>query len=235
MRRRVTAKERRLVLHNALCKIRTPVLGCEYEENAGAAGGVYIILLSMTDVVPEPPRRSNGHLPGGRLSGRIKLLRGDITEQRGVDALVAAVPRDLDLSGSLNRALIRAAGPGLEDFVHEHIFKPRPGDVFALPAFALPVKSILYVITPEWRSGFEREEQMLLRCYRRAIETAQNMGLKKIALPALGTGEFGYPAPRAARLALQGIKDRMDGRMEEIRIVCNKDDVYAAFAERVGK
>lgn len=161
------------------------------------------------------------------------MIEGDITQQGDVDAIVSSISTSLDCGGSLNACLIERAGIALDDFILEHIHRPRPGDVFAVPAFDLPVKHILYVVTPTWRSGFDLEERDLLRCYRGAMETAQKMRLKKIAFPALGTGGDGFPLQRAARLAVQGIRERLIGQLEEIRIVCNRADVYGAFAQRL--
>jgi O-acetyl-ADP-ribose deacetylase (regulator of RNase III) len=57
------------------------------------------------------------------------------------------------------------------------------------------------------------------------------MKLTRIAFPALGTGRKKYPLRRAARLAINGIMDRMTTHFEEVRIVCNRREQYDAFAE----
>lgn len=160
---------------------------------------------------------------------------GDLTAQTDVDAVVTAMPSDFDFSGSMNRALIEKAGEKLDEFILENIYKPRIGDAFAVPGFALPVRHLIFVVVPPWRSGFERENRDLLRCYRHALGLAQEMGLKKIAFPALGTGRHGYPVKRAARLALQGIRERIGDDIEEVRIVCNRDEVFEAFRDRFAK
>lgn len=162
-------------------------------------------------------------------------MKGDLTGQDDVDVLVAAMPSDFDFSGSMNRALIEKAGEKLDEFILENIYKPRLGDAFALPGFALPAQHVIFVVVPPWRSGFERENRDLLRCYRHALGLARQMGLKKIAFPALGTGRNGYPVRRAARLAFQGIMDRIGDDIEEVRIVCNKDEVFEVFKDRMQK
>lgn len=160
-------------------------------------------------------------------------MKGDITQQADVEAIVSTISGDLKVDGSLNRAVIAAAGEKLDEFILEHIYKPRPGDSFAVPGFSLPVPHIIYIITPPWRTGFDREDRDLLRCYRHAMQLAQRMGLKKVAFPALGTGQNKFPVKRAARLALQGIRDRLSTDFQEIRIVCSKDEAYEAFRERL--
>lgn len=178
----------------------------------------------MSDVIADPYPRSNRHL-----ISRIRLIEGDLTAQQDVDAIVGSVPVTLDTSRSLNRAIADAAGPKLDEFILEHLYRPRAGDVFPVPSFNLGVPHILYVVTPEWRAGIEHEDRDLVRCYRGAMQMARHMNLKKIAFPALGTGAHKYPVKRAARLGIQGIMDRLDDSFEEIRIVCNRAETYGAF------
>jgi O-acetyl-ADP-ribose deacetylase (regulator of RNase III) len=164
---------------------------------------------------------------------RIKLVKGDITKQTGTDAIVAGVYPDMKLEGSLNAALKEAAGTELDKFIIEHIPKPMSGDAFATPPFNLPVWHIIYVVQPRWRDGFYHEDVQQLRCFRSAMALAERMKLKSIAFPALGTGKKKFPVPRAARIALQGIIDRASPQFEEVRIICNRDETYEAFTERL--
>jgi len=166
---------------------------------------------------------------------RITLVMGDITEQDDVDAIVSTIPADLDCSGKLNTSLIEKAGEQLDEFILENIYKPQPGDVFAVPPFNLPVKHIIYTVTPDWRDDLNRESPSLLRCYRRPMRMARNMNLKSMAFPALGTGTFTFPHDRAARLAVEGILARMDEKFDEIRIVCNDKKLYDVFRKRLLK
>lgn len=184
----------------------------------------------MSNLVTNTGGRSNAHL-----INRIRLVKGDITAQTGIDAVVASIEIDMKMDGTLNQAMLAAAGERLDEFILENIYKPRKGDAFALPPFGLPVKHIIYVITPNWRGGIDAEDRDLLNCYRRAIRLAHRMELKSIAFPALGTGANKYPLERAARLAVQGIMDRLTGQLDEIRIVCNRDDTYQAFSKRLKK
>lgn len=152
-----------------------------------------------------------------------------MTAQGDVDAIVSTIPANLEAAGSLNRAVFAGAGPELDGFILEHIYKPRSGEVYAVPGFNLPVSHVLYVITPEWRTGQNLEDRDLLRCYRGAVQAAREMGLKKIAFAAMGTGPKKYPLKRAARLGVQGIMDRIGADIEEVRIVCNRRETHDVF------
>lgn len=180
----------------------------------------------MSEVIAEPHPRSNGHL-----ISKIRLVQGNIVEQKDVDAIIGSISADLDIKGGLNRAIVAAAGEEMDKFILEHVFKPRPGDVVAVPSFKMGVNHILFTVTPDWKGGEDYEDRDLVRCYRGAMQLSYRMNLRKIAFPALGTGSKKYPVKRAARLAIQGIMDRMTESFHEVRIVCNRQETYDAFHE----
>lgn len=184
----------------------------------------------MSDFPVVPSHRSYA-----RLARRIRVVKGDITKQDDVDAIASCISVNMVIEGSLNKALVAAAGQAFDDFILENIYKPKAGDAYAVPGFGLPAKNVIFVVTPLWRDGFTREDVHLLRCYRHAMEMLRNMGLKTIAFPAMGAGRQGYPPERASRLAIRGIMERMDEDIAEVRIVCDNDRNYSAFSQRLTK
>ena len=161
------------------------------------------------------------------------MIYGDSTDSLAVESIVSCLKPDLDISGSLNQSIMKAAGERLDDFIIENFYKPRPGDVFSVPGFNLPVENIIYTISKPWQDGLHSEDRDLLRCYRRPMKMAVRMGWKRLAFPALATGYKCFPPKRSARLALQGILQRIDQSFDEIKIVCNRDETYQAFLERM--
>lgn len=184
----------------------------------------------MNDFVPDLNAASN---PDNHSVGRIRLIEGDITQQYDIEAIVTAIPVTLDMGGSLNKSIVQAAGQELDDFILENIYKPRIGDVHALPGFDMRVRHIIVAITPVWGDGTSGEDRDLLRCYRSVFELAERLNLNSMALPALGTGNKSFPVQRAARLALQAARERFPAGLQELRIVCNRKDSYESFAERL--
>jgi O-acetyl-ADP-ribose deacetylase (regulator of RNase III) len=180
----------------------------------------------MSDVIAEPWHRSNRHL-----INRITLIQGDLLAQNDVDVIVGSIPPSLKAGGSLNQAIIAAAGEKIDEFIVENIFRPRSGDVFPVPPFNLSVKHIFYAVLPVWKDGIGTEDRDMIRCYRGVLELAHRMRLKRIAVPAIGTGGGKYPIKRATRYGVQGILDRMTTEIEEVRIVCNRAETYNAFRE----
>lgn len=176
-------------------------------------------------------------LPGVRshtgLHARITLVKGDITRQPDVDAIFSTLPMNLRLNGGLNRALFAAAGPRLDQMVLEEVFRPQVGDSYIFPACDLAAPFIIFTITENWDAGVGVLDRDILRAYRRGIEAAQHKGIRRLAVPALHTGQHKFPPKRAARLAIQAILDRLTPAMDEVRVVCDRDDTYDAFQERL--
>lgn len=184
----------------------------------------------MSEFVPDLEGRSN---PEQHIARRIRLIEGDISHQYDVEALATAIPVNLNTGGRLNRAIIDAAGQQLDEFILENIYKPRIGDVHALPGFDLRSKYIIVAITPVWGEGTTGEDRDLLRCYRSILEQAERMHLSSLALPLLGTGKRSFPVQRAARLLTQAIRERFPSSLNELRIVCDRTDSCKAVAERL--
>jgi O-acetyl-ADP-ribose deacetylase len=180
----------------------------------------------MEPVIPDPNDPSN------TLLARIKAVTGDVTKQ-DVDAIITLIPQNLEYRGSLNQAILDAAGKRLDDFVLENIYRPRFGDVYAVPGFNMRCQHILFCIMPLIRSSLDREDKHLLIAMRKAMEQARAMSLKSVAIPPLACGRKGYPRARGARLIIQGIMERLDDTIEEIRIVCPEDTTLKVFTDRL--
>ncbi len=182
----------------------------------------------MIGFIPERYARSNHHL-----IDKISLIYGDITHDHGMDAIVSTIGPDLNPTGALNQSILAAAGHELDSFMLENIYKPKNGDVFSVPGFNLPVDNVVYTVIKPWEDSLNSEDRDLLRCYRRPMKMAVRMGWKKIAFPALGTGTKSFPIKRAARLGVQAILQRISPEIDDVYIICNRKDTFAAFRERL--
>lgn len=182
----------------------------------------------MSIVISEAQKRSNPCLQ------KIRLVRGNLAEQE-VDALVSLIPYTLEHTGAINEALFEAAGPALDDFILEHIVKPKVGDVYAVPGFNLSARHVIYTFRPLWKDDFDREDKHVLAAVRKAMVLSKCMVLGRIAFPPLGAGKKEYGPARSARIVVQGILDRIDESFQEVRIVCDDDETYAAYRERLIK
>ncbi len=123
----------------------------------------------------------------------------------GVGAIVNAANAELRGGGGVDGAIHRAAGPELLAAC-ARIGGCRPGDAVATPGFALAAAHVIHTVGPVWSGGDRGEDDTLASCYRRVLEVADELGAATIAIPAISTGVYGFPRPRAARLAVATLR-----------------------------
>lgn len=162
----------------------------------------------------------------GPFMHRIQTYVGDITQQR-VDAIVNAANNTLLGGGGVDGAIHRAAGPELLAACRE-LPEVAPGvrcptgEARITPAFRLPAKHIIHTVGPVYRDGMSNEPKQLANCYRNSLELAVKHQLTTIAFPAISCGIYGYPNEKAARIAVQTIRDFLtaqDNTIERIELV----------------
>jgi O-acetyl-ADP-ribose deacetylase len=89
-------------------------------------------------------------------------------------------------------------------------------------------------VGPVWRGGGEGEDEALASCYRRALKLCQAHGLASIAFPAISTGVYGFPADRAARIAVTTVIDALAAAPVVDRVIfCCFSDESARLHRRV--
>jgi O-acetyl-ADP-ribose deacetylase len=148
----------------------------------------------------------------------IEVVLGDIALER-VDAIVTAANESLLGGGGVDWAIHEAAGPRLAE-AGGRIGPCDPGDAMATPAFDLEpaVRHIIHTVGPVWDGGAYDEADLLALCYRRSLAVADELGARSIAFPAIATGMYGFPAPLAARIAVDTIRSTRTA-VERIRLV----------------
>src|SRR5690606_39897973 len=71
--------------------------------------------------------------------------------------------------------------------------------------YRLPARHVIHAVGPVWHGGGSSEDELLASCYRKALALARGHRLHSIAFPAISTGVYGFPADRAARIAVSEI------------------------------
>jgi O-acetyl-ADP-ribose deacetylase (regulator of RNase III) len=134
----------------------------------------------------------------------LQVWRGDITTL-DVDAIVNAANAGLTRGGGVCGAIFAAAGPGLDEACAA--LAPCPtGGVVATPGFGLRARWVLHAVGPMWRGGHEGEADQLARCYRRIVQVAGELGATSVAVPAISTCIYGFPADEAAEVAVSTLR-----------------------------
>lgn len=167
---------------------------------------------------------------------KIRLHYGPILEIEGCETIVFFMSPHLEWRGSLNHEILGLAGPRLDDYILTKIERPQSGTVYSLPPFDMTDRNSLFMaVLNEWDGGIDFEDGDLVKCYRAAVELAQRMGVKTIAFPAMGKDKRDFPHIRFARLAIQGILERLDDNLDDVIIACADKRMYDTYKDRLLK
>ena len=139
---------------------------------------------------------------------RIAIALGSIVDL-DVDAIVNAANSSLQGGSGVDGAIHRAAGPGLADEARP--LAPCPaGEARITSGHRLKARHVIHTVGPMWAGGTSGEAEALASCYRQSLALAEEAGAQSVAIPAISTGIYGYPAPRAAAVAAREIARWLD-------------------------
>ncbi len=159
------------------------------------------------------------------LNGRVVVTVGDITTQQ-VDAIVNAANSTLGGGGGVDGAIHRAGGPAIlracEEVRRTRLPHGLPaGEAMMTTAGRLPARYVIHTVGPVKGRHGDQDAALLAACYRNSLRLAVEVGVERIAFPAISTGVFGYPREEAAEVASAAIRDFLAGdhRIVEVRVV----------------
>lgn len=159
----------------------------------------------------------------------IECVRGDITQQPDMDAVVNAANAELRPGGGVAGAIHRAAGPDLDAACRAYA-PIAPGQAVITEAFALPNRFVIHCLGPVYGRDHPADT-LLAECHRRALALAAEKALESVAFPALSTGAFGYPVAEAAEIAMRAVIEGLGDApsVQRLRFVLFGADDLAAF------
>ncbi len=143
----------------------------------------------------------------------IVCVRGDITLQPDIEAVVNAANAELMPGGGVAGAIHRAAGPGLARECAP-LAPVKPGEAVITGAHNLPNSYVIHCLGPVYGRD-EPGEVLLGNCYRNALGIAEEKKISSIAFPSISTGAFGYPVLEAADAAFEAIAEMLP--LEHVR------------------
>ncbi len=155
---------------------------------------------------------------------QITVVRDDITTQ-AVDAVVNAANRRMRGGGGVDGAIHAAGGPAvLEDCRRRFPQGLATGDAGWTTAGELPARWVVHVVGPDRTAG-ETDRRLLVSCYARALEVADELGARSLALPLVGAGVYGWSASDSVTAALEVLRT-CDSGLEEARFVAFGQAAY---------
>ena len=161
---------------------------------------------------------------------RVAIALGSITDL-DVDAIVNAANSSLQGGGGVDGAIHRAAGPGLADEARALAPCP-PGESRITDGHRLKARHVIHTVGPMWSGGDQGEAEVLASCYRTSLALAEEAGATSIAIPAISTGIYGYPAARAAAVAAREIASWLDAHDKPATVILSAFSADAAITLR---
>jgi O-acetyl-ADP-ribose deacetylase (regulator of RNase III) len=158
---------------------------------------------------------------------QLELVEGDITSQE-VEAIVNAANEQLQLGSGVAGAIRQKGGASIQEECNRIGGTP-VGTAVMTGAGNLKAKQVIHAVGP--RMGEGDEDKKLASAVRAALALADRRGLKSIAIPALSTGNFGFPVDRAARIMLTEIHRYLQGgtKLDRVVLCLWGDEAFQAF------
>ncbi len=175
------------------------------------------------------PRHPYAHAHINNLE--IEVIIGDIVQQPDIAAIVNDANAHLLPGGGVCGAIFAAAGR--EDLQAAcHTLVPiQPGEVVLTPAFRLSNRAILHACGPRYGSD-PNPGELLATCYRNLLALAERNQIESLAIPAISTGIYGFPAEAATAICINTIwqASAQAHHLKRIRFVVSDAEMARRYA-----
>lgn len=162
---------------------------------------------------------------------KIEVYQGDIT-QLELDALVNAANNRLWMGGGVAGALKRAGGKEIEA---EAVKKgPIPiGEAVATGAGSLKARYIIHAAV--MGQDLKTDAEKIRQATKNSLLRADELGIKSIAFPALGTGVGGFSLDECARIMISEVRQHsaMKTGLEKVGFALYDEPAYEAFKQEL--
>ena len=206
--------------------------------------------LQIQDAYLGAERDRRGVVDGDQLPAvpgdpRIALWQGDITTLR-VDAIVNAANSALlgcfyPLHGCIDNIIHSRSGVQLRLACHDIMaaqgHEEPTGGAKITPAFNLPCRYVIHTVGPIITGRVtRRDREALASCYRSCLALAADRGCESMAFCCISTGEFHFPNREAAEVAVETVRDFLNGAGRTLRVIFDvfKDRDLEIYRELLG-
>lgn len=154
---------------------------------------------------------------------------GNIVSQPDCDAVVNAANKNLRAGSGVCGVIYGAAGPLLEPFSVK-LAPLAVGEAVATPGFNMRSRYIIHALGPKYLYDDDPPGN-LARAVKSAILLADENGVKRLAMPAISTGVYGYPPEDAVPIIVNAANETL-GKLtsiKEIRFVVTSNLMLSLF------
>ncbi|XP_070262430.1 protein mono-ADP-ribosyltransferase PARP14-like isoform X2 [Myotis yumanensis] len=203
----------------------------------------------FVELLQNEGKKEGGGSDGQTCSCRTELAPGvSLIVQQGdltrfpVEVVVNAAKEDLRLSGGLAAALSKAAGPELQadcDRIVKEKGKIPTGHVTISKPGKLPYHQVIHAVGPKWNSSDVLGCMLQLKnAVKRSLHLADNFQYQSIAIPAISSGDGGFPLSQCVETIVLAIKETFQYNwagctLKEVYLVDLAVKTVEAFAETV--
>jgi len=157
----------------------------------------------------------------------ILFTRGDIAQQ-DAEAIVNAANNHLWMGAGVAGAIKRAGGREIEE---EAVAKgPIPiGEAVVTGGGRLKARYVIHAVV--MGRDLRTDADKIRRATQNSLRRADELAVKSIAFPALGTGVGGFPLEECARIMLDVVRGHgaSDTSLERVVFVLYDEPAYQAF------
>jgi len=171
----------------------------------------------------------------------IEVIEGDIT-MLDVDAIVNPANNYLIHGGGLAGAISRRGGKSIQQESKKIGFVPTGSAVYTT-AGSLKAKHVIHAVGPKYKDGKSGETEKLESAVKSALDIADKLKLKSVAIPAISIGIFGYPKADASKIITSAIvnffkikeKEKQDTTLEKIILCLLDNEAFKHFESDLNK
>lgn len=162
----------------------------------------------------------------------VTAVHGDITKQN-VDAIVNAANNAMRGGGGVDGAIHRAGGPAvLDDCINRFPNGLATGDAGWTTAGRLPARWVIHTVGPNHSAG-ERDRSLLVSCYARCLQVADELGAATVAFPLISAGVYGWPKDDAIKAAIESVGSTSTD-VSDVRIIAFDAPTFESVRAQLG-